>query len=187
VLVAEPKTSKKPWEGSGPGGLSWKAILLGALGIYAILLIILNSKQVTVDFVFFSRQTRDIWLVLLSMALGALIVWLFPRWRRRRRQKHSSHAAGEPSKDFWHGSAPGGLSWKAIVAGALGIYALLLIIMNSKQVSVNFVFFSAQTRLIWLVLLCMALGGLIMALIPRWRQHRRAEQPPAAGDVGTAG
>ena len=183
--MAEPKTSKKPWEGSGPGGLSWKAILLGALGIYAILLIVLNSKKVTVDFVFFSRQTRDIWLVLLSMALGALIVWLFPRWRRRRRQKHPSDAAGEPSKDFWHGSAPGGLSWKAIVAGVLGIYALLLIIMNSKQVSVNFVFFSAQTRLIWLVLLCMALGGLIMALIPRWRRHRRAEHAHAATENPT--
>ena len=96
-------------------------------------------------------------------------------------------AEPKTSKKPWEGSGPGGLSWKAILLGALGIYALLLIIMNSKQVSVNFVFFSAQTRLIWLVLLCMALGGLIMALIPRWRQHRRAEQPPAAGDVGTAG
>jgi uncharacterized integral membrane protein len=178
MLVAEPKESKKPWEGSGPGGLSWKAIVLGALGIYAILLIVLNSKQVSVDFVFFSTETRDIWLVLLSMALGALIVWLFPRWRRRRR-KHSSGSA-EPGKDFWHGSGPAGLSWKAIVVGALGIYAILLIIMNSKQVSVNFVFFSGQTRLIWLVLLCMAVGGLIMALIPRWRRRRRTEHPPAA-------
>ena len=185
--MAEPKTSKKPWEGSGPGGLSWKAILLGALGIYAILLIILNSKQVTVDFVFFSRQTRDIWLVLLSMALGALIVWLFPRWRRRRRQKHSSHAAGEPSKDFWHGSAPGGLSWKAIVAGALGIYALLLIILNSKQVSIDIVFFSGQTRLIWLVLLSMVLGALIMSLVPRWRRRRRTEHPPPATEGPSGG
>ena len=186
--MAEPKTSqpatqhdqttKKAWQGSGPGGLSWKAIVLGALGIYAILLLVLNSKQVSVDFVFASAETRKIWLVLLSMALGALVVWLFPRWRRRRRRrKGSSGGSDEPGKDFWHGSGPGGLSWKGIVAGALGIYAILLIILNSKQVSVNFVFFSGRTRLIWLVLLSMALGGLIMALVPRWRR-RRADHPP---------
>ena len=89
-------------------------------------------------------------------------------------------AEPKESKKPWEGSGPGGLSWKAIVLGALGIYAILLIVLNSKQVSVNFVFFSGQTRLIWLVLLCMAVGGLIMALIPRWRRRRRTEHPPAA-------
>jgi len=183
----QPTTKPKPWHGSGPGGLSWKAIVLGALAIYALLLLILNSKQVSVSFVFFSAQTRKVWLVLLSMALGALVVWLVPHWRRRRRQKHPSGGSGAPDKDFWHGTGPGGLSWKAIVVGALGIYALLLIILNSKQVSVDFVFFSGQTRLIWLVLLSMVLGALIMSLVPRWRRRRRTEHPPPATEGPSGG
>ena len=86
--MAEPETSqpsaqsdraaKKPWHGSGPGGYSWKAILLAVLGIYALLLIIQNSRSVSVSFVFFSQRTRVIYLVLLCMALGALITWLVP-------------------------------------------------------------------------------------------------------------
>ena len=66
--VAEPETSqpaapsdpavKKPWQGSGPGGFSWKAIGVAALGIYALLLIIQNSRSVWVSFVFFSQRTR---------------------------------------------------------------------------------------------------------------------------------
>ena len=107
--MAEPKTSqsaaqsdraaKKPWEGSGPGGFSWKAIILAALGIYALLLIILNSKTVPVDFVFVSERTRVIFLVLLSMALGALISWLVPRMRHSRKEKRSTSASVSPPPD----------------------------------------------------------------------------------------
>jgi uncharacterized integral membrane protein len=68
----------------GKTGVSWKTILLAILGIYALILIILNSKQVKIDFVFFHARTRVFVLVLLSMALGALIMWLIPRLRRRR-------------------------------------------------------------------------------------------------------
>ena len=107
--MAEPETSqpgaptdratKKPWEGSGPAGFSWKAIILAALGIYALLLIVFNSKTVSVDFVFASRQTRVIYLVLLSMALGALIMWLVPRIRQRRKAKQSTSASASRARD----------------------------------------------------------------------------------------
>jgi uncharacterized integral membrane protein len=70
--------------GDGKTGVSWKTIVLVVLAIYALVLIILNSKQVKVDFVFFHARTRVFFLVLLSMALGALIMWLVPRFRRRR-------------------------------------------------------------------------------------------------------
>jgi uncharacterized integral membrane protein len=105
--VAEPETSqpaassdpaaKKPWHGSGPGGFSWKTIVLAALGIYALLLIILNRKSVSLDFVVFSQKTRVIFLVLLSMALGALIMLLVPRMRRSR--KKSPAPASSPRSD----------------------------------------------------------------------------------------
>jgi uncharacterized integral membrane protein len=188
--VAEPETSqsaaptdragKKPWEGSGPAGFSWKAIILAALGIYALLLIIQNSKTVSVDFVFVSQQTRLIYLVLLSMALGALIMWLVPRMRRRRKARRSAAGSDRAGKRSWEGSGPAGFSWKAIILAALGIYALLLIIFNSKTVSVDFVFVSQQTRLIYLVLLSMALGALIMWLVPRMRHRRKVKQSASA-------
>jgi uncharacterized integral membrane protein len=188
MTVAEPETSqpaaqsdpaaKKPWQGSGPGGFSWKAIVLAALGIYALLLIIQNSRSVSVSFVFFSQKTRVIYLVLLCMALGALIMWFIPRLRHGRKEKRSSSAKQNDAKTGQR-SGPGGISWKAIVLAALGIYALLLIILNAKTVSLDFVFFSQKTRVVFLVLLSMALGALIMWLVPRMR-HGRKEKSPAS-------
>jgi len=140
------------------------AILVAALAIYALLLIILNRKKVSVDFVFFSAQTRVLWLVVLSIALGALIMWLIPRMRRRRRRSARRTTAQ---------SRAGGVSWKAILIGALAIYAVLLIIFNSKRVSVHLVFTAERTRVIWLVLLSVALGALIAWLVPRIQRRRK--------------
>jgi uncharacterized integral membrane protein len=67
--------------------------MLAALGIYALLLIVLNSKTVSVNFVFASQKTRVIFLVLLSMALGALLVWLVPRMRHEHKEKRSAVSA----------------------------------------------------------------------------------------------
>jgi uncharacterized integral membrane protein len=69
---------------------NWRAILLVALAVYAVLLVIVNSKQVSIDFVFFSAKTNFLVLILLSMGLGALIMWLLPRLLKRRHE----HQAG---------------------------------------------------------------------------------------------
>jgi uncharacterized integral membrane protein len=187
--LAEPETSqpaaqgdraaKKPWQGSGPGGFSWKAIVLAALGIYALLLIIQNSRSVSVSFVFFSQRTRVIYLVLLCMALGALIMWFIPRMRHGRKERRSS-SAGRTDTKTGPGSGRGGISWKAVVLVALGLYALLLIILNAKTVSLDFVFFSHKTRVVFLVLLSIALGALIMWLVPRMRHSRKEKSPASA-------
>ena len=166
--MAEPQAQQQ----AERGGWNWKAILLAALGIYAVLLIVLNRKTVSVDFVVFSEKTRVIWLVLLGIALGALIVWLVPRLRRRRRRKSPQTA------DERGGVA--GVSWKVILLAALAIYAVLLIVFNSKTVSVNFVFITEKTRVIWLVLLSVALGALIMWLVPRIRRQRKRSRPTDA-------
>lgn len=182
-------------EGSGPGGFSWKTIALAVLGIYALLLIILNSKSVSIDFVFVSEKTRVIFLVLLCVALGALIMWLIPRTRNRRKKRPSRPSSEQAAGRSGDGHARDGWNWKAIMLAALGIYALLLIILNSKTVSVNFVFVSQKTRVIFLVLLSMALGALLVWLVPRMRHGRedkRAavstsgdETPASAADIGT--
>ncbi len=148
-------------------GWSWKAILLVALGIYAVLLIILNRKTVSVDFVVATEKTRVVWLILLSIALGALIFWLVPRLRRRHKNRRRT---SEPADER---SGIAGVSWKVILLAALAIYAVLLIVFNSKTVSVNFVVITEKTRVIWLVLLSVALGALIMWLLPRIRRQRK--------------
>jgi uncharacterized integral membrane protein len=63
----------------------WKAIVLGLLGAYAVLLIVLNANRIKVDFVFFDARTRVFVLVLLAFALGVVVGWLVPRFRARRR------------------------------------------------------------------------------------------------------
>jgi uncharacterized integral membrane protein len=191
--VAEPETSqpaaqsdraaKKPRQGSGPGGYSWKAIALAALGIYALLLIIQNSKPVSVSFVVFSERTRVIYLVVLCMALGALITWLVPRMRHGRKDRRRSSEGGTAAKSGQGEGGTEGFNWKAIILAGLAIYVLLLIILNRKTVSLDFVFFNQETRVIFLILLSLALGGVITWLAPRILRRRREMSPAPASPV----
>jgi uncharacterized integral membrane protein len=64
--------------------------------------------------------------------------------------------------------------WKLIVWGALALYAVLFLLVNSDKSDVNFVFFTVRTRLIWLILLSMALGAVLASILPRWWRSRRA-------------
>ena len=66
------------------GGIPWKIVLWVALAIYAALFLLMNSEKQEVSFVFFSVNTRLIWLILLSMLLGALLATVGERWWRRR-------------------------------------------------------------------------------------------------------
>jgi uncharacterized integral membrane protein len=69
-------------------GLNWKAILLVVVAIYAVIFLILNSNEVKISFVFFNARTSLIFLVLLSMGIGAALALFGPAWwRRRQRQK----------------------------------------------------------------------------------------------------
>ena len=70
------------------GGMSgiprWKLVLWAAIAIYAVAFLLLNSSKQEVSFVFFSVNTRLIWLILLSMGLGAALGSILPRWWRSR-------------------------------------------------------------------------------------------------------
>ena len=57
-----------------------------AIALYALLFLVLNDKKQSVDFVFFTVNTRLIWLILLSMALGAALAVIGPRWWRSRKR-----------------------------------------------------------------------------------------------------
>jgi len=72
-------------------------------------------------------------------------------------------------------SADGIPRWKLILWGALALYAVLFLLVNSDKSDVNFVFFTVRTRLIWLILLSMALGAVLASILPRWWRSRGRE------------
>jgi uncharacterized integral membrane protein len=76
-----------------PSGLSWVAILWIVLAAYAVIVLVLNSERVEIDFVFLSARVSKIWLILLSMALGAALALFGPRYVRYRRRRAERRAA----------------------------------------------------------------------------------------------
>ena len=73
--------------GSAGGIPRWKLILWAVVAVYAVAFLLLNSSKQEVSFVFFSVNTRLIWLILLSMGLGAILGRIAPRWWRGRRAR----------------------------------------------------------------------------------------------------
>jgi uncharacterized integral membrane protein len=76
------------------------------------------------------------------------------------------------------GSTPGtpekGTPWKLIVFGVLAVYAILIVVLNRKQVEVSFVFFSAEISLLVLILLCVGIGFAAGYLFDQLRERRRS-------------
>lgn len=56
---------------------------------------------------------------------------------------------------------------KWVLAGILAILFGVFIAQNSDPVPVDFVFFSANIRLIWVFLLCGVIGGIVDRLLQR--------------------
>jgi uncharacterized integral membrane protein len=79
--------SDAPGPSSGdPKIARWKLVVWAAIALYALLFLVLNDKKQSVDFVFFTVNTRLIWLILLSMGLGAALAIIGPRWWRSRKR-----------------------------------------------------------------------------------------------------
>jgi uncharacterized integral membrane protein len=82
-------------QGGGPPpapekGTPWKLILFGALAVYAILIVLLNTKQVEVSFVFFSAEISLLVLIVLCVGLGFAAGYLFEQLRGRRKGRASA-------------------------------------------------------------------------------------------------
>jgi hypothetical protein len=60
-----------------------------------------------------------------------------------------------------------------VIGGAVALYALAFLLLNDSKQSVDFVFFTVNTRLPWLILLSMALGAVLALVVPRWWRSRR--------------
>jgi uncharacterized integral membrane protein len=75
---------------SKDGGIPWKVVLWAAVALYAVVFLLVNSEKQEVSFVFFAVTTRLIWLIFLSMLLGAVLAWFGQQWLRRRNEKKPS-------------------------------------------------------------------------------------------------
>jgi uncharacterized integral membrane protein len=71
---------------------------------------------------------------------------------------------------------------KLLVALLISIVLIVFIIKNSERVPIHYVFFTANNRLIWVMLACAILGGIVGYLIGRpgkqVRFRHRQEQKP---------
>lgn len=71
----------------------------------------------------------------------------------------------------------GEIRW--IIGGVLAILFGVFIAQNADEVKIDFIFFSASVRLIWLFLICAVLGAIIdrllqrRGLLPPMRPRRR--------------
>lgn len=88
---------KRPAEGAP---MPWRAILVAALVVYAVVFLLLNTDEVSVSFVFFTATTSLLFLILLSMGLGAAIALFGPAfWRRRQRLRTLDDQRGGVGRD----------------------------------------------------------------------------------------
>ena len=65
--------------------------------------------------------------------------------------------------------------WTLIALGVLALYAVVIALKNSERVKVDFLFFSASTRLLFLIFFCVAIGFAGGFLFERSRARRRFE------------
>ena len=71
-----------------------RLIVFGALLVYGVLWVILNSEQIDVSFVFFSATTSLALVIVLALLLGFFGGFLFDELRARRSRRQAGKAAG---------------------------------------------------------------------------------------------
>jgi uncharacterized integral membrane protein len=80
--------SRPDSEAREDSGLVAKLILLVVLVAYLIAFVLENRKQVSIHFVFTKSRVSLIWLILLSITIGALGSAVISQLNRRRRRRH---------------------------------------------------------------------------------------------------
>lgn len=83
--MVEPGTPATPARGeAGARKPPWSLIAFAALAVYALLIILFNTEEVKVSFVFFSARISKIVLILLCLGIGFAAGFLLDRFRARR-------------------------------------------------------------------------------------------------------
>ena len=81
--MSTPPTEAKP---SGKSPWTPRRIVVGIVIAYAVLLALFNLDSVAVNFVFFKTEASLFVVIVLAVALGFLVGWLFDDLRARRRR-----------------------------------------------------------------------------------------------------
>lgn len=76
----------------------WRLVLLAVLLVYGILFVILNSKEVSVSFVFFTPRVSLIVALVLALLIGFLAGYLFDTMRDRRRRAGAQAGTGPATR-----------------------------------------------------------------------------------------
>jgi uncharacterized integral membrane protein len=70
--------------------IPWKKVAFIAIVVYVALFLLLNNDRVGVSFVLFTAHTSLIFLILISMGLGAALALFGPGLLKRRKRTESS-------------------------------------------------------------------------------------------------
>jgi len=65
---------------------------------------------------------------------------------------------------------------RLIVIGTVGLYLLLFVVLNTRHVSVKFVFATTRVSLIWVILLSLGAGVVLGVLLSQLSRHRRRKR-----------
>jgi len=71
--------------------------------------------------------------------------------------------------------------WRAIGAAALGLYILLFIILNNRQLKINFVFFHVRSNALLALIVMLLLGFLAGLIVGSRRVSARPREPEPRG------
>ena len=69
--------------------IPWRLVALAVILVYGILFVILNSKEVSVSFVFFTPKVSLIVALVLALLIGFLAGYLFDTVRDRKRHERA--------------------------------------------------------------------------------------------------
>jgi uncharacterized integral membrane protein len=89
-VADEPAQSAPVPERKEKDGIPWRMIALGAVALYGLLLVILNSHETKVNFVFWSTEASLVVVLVLALAVGFLGGFLFDTARERRKKAHAT-------------------------------------------------------------------------------------------------
>lgn len=84
--MGDPESRQPDLPQDGKRDVPWRLIAFGALAVYAVLIVLLNRKQVDVSFVFFSAEISLLVLILLCVGIGFAAGYLFEELRARRKR-----------------------------------------------------------------------------------------------------
>jgi uncharacterized integral membrane protein len=73
-------------------GFKWtpRRIAIGLILLYGVILVVLNLHRTDVNFVFFSTSAPLFVLIVLALAVGFALGWLFDDIRARRARKNAA-------------------------------------------------------------------------------------------------